>query len=125
MKSSIEVLGDIQTIKVVHEGKCDIAELEEVRRKASRLLQETGYKRLLIDATQAEFDVMVTEHNMFLMSHQDFFDTDLRIAAVIDPEVTHLLLQFAPESFAKNIGLSFQVFSELAAAKKWLLEGNA
>ena len=123
MASSINVLEESQTVEVIHEGSIDLAELIDVRRKASRFLQAAGYTRLYVNALNARFAGLVTEHNVFLLSHQEEFSPDVKIAAVVGEH--NVLLEFDPEAVAKQGGTNMRVFTKEDDAREWLLADGA
>lgn len=121
MKSLINVNKELQIIEVIHQGVCDLPELKEVRVKVAYLMKVYHYKRLLVDTGRADFNILPTEHNFFLMSNNDFFDTGFGIAAVLNGRESNELRSSA-EKIIKSYALNLKLFEDKEKAKEWLVK---
>ena len=101
-------------------GELTIAEHDEFRTDVVKKISETGFNRLLIDASRASPKMSVFDDFKYTSSHLSRLPFNLRTAIVHGADETERY-KFI-ENVAQNRGVNIRVFANVTVALSWLNE---
>ena len=120
MPYNAEAVSNAGYVRLELIGEITRQELEVARANAGETLKQNGWKRLLIDATNATPKMSVVDDFEFTQEHNTHLPVNLRTAIVHSPgEVDQF--QFI-EDVGRNRGMDMTLFDDQMEALHWLLE---
>jgi hypothetical protein len=121
MPDTVEILEDLEIIRVTCRGEVTEHDLMNDRRELSRIHRERGFTRVLVDAVQATSapeTFPLFEHGREL-ARQDAARS-MRYAVAVSPEVARDVGFL--ETVSRNRGVNMRLFESTDRALAWLRE---
>ena len=122
MTHIVEVVEDAEYLKVTFTGEMSKEDHEAGRDAAVRMLTETGFNRILVDARTINARMSVLDDFEFTQDHQSSPIGLARIAVIYREEESERF-NFI-ENVSVNRGGKMKVFTDLVEAVRWLTMGE-
>ena len=115
------MLDEEQFVLLQFEGILTISALVASRKALRLLLQDTPWRKILVDLQNVSNTVRTADIHEFVSSHYKEFPANIRIAMIVDPRDWNDSI-FA-EVISQNRGTKMRAFQNCDQAKEWLRAG--
>ena len=118
MPQKINIKNDDGIIMVESSGRVSYGDFIETFNNVKKLVEKTGYNKLLDDATNEELILSTFEIFEFF---SEYIPRNLKHAMLVDDRTKSKSSRMFGETVAKNRGFQVQLFENRTSAIDWLL----
>ena len=118
MSYRVDKLKDDQCVSVVFSGHVSEKQHYEARDAANNILTQTGWNRLIVDATEMDAEMSLTDDYKFTSEHPFILPPTVCMAILYHPD-EYDRFSFI-ENVARNRGSNHKIFANRVDALDWL-----
>jgi hypothetical protein len=124
MAYQIRFINDRSIVKICHEGIVDVLEMNTCKNTAIIHLKRLGWNKVLIDITEAEFEVGTLDIADLFKGLENIFSNRAFIAVLQSTKLGFDYGQYSKSIAAEWSNTKLEVFNQENLALRWLTNGS-